>query len=61
MTTQRRRRFTGRTAYRMAGQLAQFDGQCWACDKPIFRLVSQVVMRKGSWIHTTCAPGASDE
>lgn len=56
-----RRRYSGKTADRMAGVLADFDGQCWVCDKPIRRLSSQVVFRRGSWIHTTCAPGGDDE
>lgn len=55
-----RRRFTGKSADRMAGVLAEFDGQCWVCDKPIFRMVSQVVKRRDDWVHTTCAPGADD-
>jgi hypothetical protein len=57
-----RRRFTGKTADHMAGRLAQFDGTCaCGCDGPIFRLASQVVLRRGEWILTGCAPGASDE
>lgn len=56
-----RRRFTGKTADRMAGRLAQFDRTCPKCDQPITRLVSQVVLRRGEWIHTSCAPGARDE
>lgn len=56
-----RRRYSGKTAEHMSGQLAQFDGQCWTCDRPITRLVSQVVMRKGVWVHTSCVPGGDDE
>lgn len=55
-----RRRYSHATADRMSGQLAQFDGQCWTCDQPIIRLVSQVVMRKGAWVHTSCMPGADE-
>lgn len=56
-----RRTYRGRTADRMSGVLAQHDGQCWVCDQPIFRLSSQVVLRRGEWVHTTCVPGADDE
>lgn len=55
-----RRRYRGKTADRMAGVLAQHDGQCWVCDKPIHRLVSQVIEHHGDWIHTTCRSGADD-
>ncbi|MDF1603363.1 hypothetical protein [Nocardioides sp. YIM 152315] len=56
-----RRTYRGKTADHMAGRLAWFDGQCWVCDRPIHQLSSQVVLRRGEWIHTTCASGASDE
>ena len=52
-----RRRYSPRTADHMAGTLAQHDGQCWVCDKPIFRLQSQVVRRRGNWVHVSCVPG----
>lgn len=55
-----RRRFTGTTADRMAGCLAQFDGTCPVCDGSITRLASQVVLRKGEWVHTSCVSGAQD-
>lgn len=57
----RRRTYRGKTADRMAGVLAQHDGHCWMCDRPIFRLASQVVLRRGEWVHTTCVPGSDDE
>lgn len=57
----RRRTYRGKTADRMAGVLAQHDGQCWVCDRPIFRLSSQVVLRRGDWVHTHCVSGADDE
>jgi len=52
-----RRRYSPRTADHMAGTLAQHDGQCWVCDKPIFRLQSQVVRRRGNWVHVSCVSG----
>lgn len=55
-----RRQYRAKAADHMAGQLAQFDGQCWTCDRPIIRLQSQVVMRKGNWVHTSCVPGADE-
>lgn len=56
----KRQRYSARTAGHLAGVLAQHDGHCWICDQPIHRLASQVVLRRGDWIHTTCAPGADD-
>lgn len=44
-----------------AGKLAWFDGKCWTCDGPIQFHVHMIVMRKGNWIHTSCAPGQDDE
>ena len=55
-----RRRFTGTTADHMAGRLAQFDGTCPICDRPITRLASQVVLRKGDWVHTSCVSGGDE-
>ena len=55
-----RGRWSMKTADHMAGQLAQHDGQCWECDRPITRHVSQVVMRKGNWVHVQCMPGWSE-
>lgn len=57
----RRRLYPSKVADRMAGQLADFDSQCWVCDQPIWRLSSQVVLRRGSWIHTSCASGGDDD
>jgi hypothetical protein len=45
---------------RPAGVLAYHDGTCGRCDQPIQRHVSQVVERKGTWIHVGCAPGADE-
>lgn len=50
-----RRLYRGKTADRMAGGLAQHDGHCWGCDKPIFRLVTQVALRRGNWVCIDCA------
>ncbi len=55
-----RRRYSGRTADRMAGRLAWFNGACPRCDSPIINRVSQVVARKGTWIHTSCASGGDE-
>lgn len=44
-----------------AGSLAWFDGTCPRCDQTITRHASQIVARKGEWIHTRCASGADDE
>jgi hypothetical protein len=43
-----------------AGVLAWFDGDCARCPERIQRHVHQVVQRKGSWIHTSCASGSRD-
>lgn len=48
------------TGSRPAGVLAWFDADCDRCPERIRRHVHQIVQRKGSWIHVSCAAGQGD-
>lgn len=43
-----------------AGVLAYHDVMCPICDRLIQRHVSQIVMRKGEWVHVGCVNGGDE-